>query len=50
MQTSHSYGGSLVLPAANDIVQIMCGESHAKDFWKIPLAGNTGGRRISVIK
>jgi hypothetical protein len=46
---TYSTGESLLLLAAGDIVEIMFGESYAKELRKIPLAHNTMRRRISDI-
>jgi len=36
-----------VLPAAIEITETALGESYAEEHRKIPLAGNTAGRRMS---
>jgi hypothetical protein len=46
----HSIGESAVLPAATDTVEIMFGESHAKEFRKIPLTDNTVDRILHISK
>jgi hypothetical protein len=38
-----------MLPIATDTAETMLGESYTKQLWKIPLAYNTVGRRISDI-
>ena len=45
----HTIAETLLLPAAIDMVEIMCGEASAQQLKKIPLSDNTVARRIEEI-
>jgi len=46
---SHLIGGSIVLPVDIDTVEIVHGESYAKELRKSPLADNTVGKTASDV-